>query len=286
MTEPIKIGIIGGTGLYQLEALENIQEIEMQTPFGPPSDVIITGTLYGVNVAFVARHGRGHLYLPSEIPYLANIYALKSLGVEYVIAVSACGSLQERYAPGHIMLPDQLIDFTRQRRTSFFGEGVVAHVGVADPFCSRLRELLADAVESNGGIVHRQGKFITIDGPRFSTRGESHLYRQWGLDIIGMTTSPEAFLAREAEMCYAVMAMITDYDVWHEEEVSVEMVFENFKKNIDLAKRVIMDVVPHIDAIREAQPAHTALKGTLTTSRDLITLEQRLKFDIFRNLLD
>jgi 5'-methylthioadenosine phosphorylase len=285
MAEQVKIGVIGGTGLYQMDALKNIQEHTINTPFGYPSDTIITGTLQGHSVAFLSRHGRGHVLTPSEVPYRANIYALKSLGVEYIIAVSACGSLQEEYEPSHIMLPDQLVDFTKNRVSSFFGEGVVAHVGVAEPFCETLRHILADAVENNGGIAHRQGKFITIEGPRFSTRAESHLYRQWGMDIIGMTTSPEAFLAREAEICYAVMAMITDYDVWHEEEVHVEMVLQNFKRNLDMAKRVLLEAIPQIGILKQSQPAHTALKGTLTTAREKITPAQVEKFKYFRNLI-
>ncbi|MCK4316016.1 MAG: S-methyl-5'-thioadenosine phosphorylase, partial [Anaerolineae bacterium] len=203
---PIRIGVIGGSGLYQMEGLTDVEERHISTPFGDPSDAVTIGTLEGVRVAFVARHGRGHRIMPTEVNYRANIFALKRLGVEQVISVSACGSLREHLHPGEIVIPNQLFDFTKRREYTFFGDGLVAHVGVADPLCPRLSALLADAVEEVNDTVHRGGRFITIEGPRFSTKGESFTYRAWGMDIIGMTTCPEAFLAREAEMCYAVMA--------------------------------------------------------------------------------
>ncbi|MBE9471060.1 MAG: MTAP family purine nucleoside phosphorylase, partial [Chloroflexi bacterium] len=198
---PIRIGVIGGSGLYQMEGLTDVEERRISTPFGDPSDAVTIGTLEGVRVAFVARHGRGHRIMPTEVNYRANIFALKRLGVEQVISVSACGSLREHLHPGEIVIPNQLFDFTKRREYTFFGDGLVAHVGVADPLCPRLSALLADAVEEAGDTVHRGGRFITIEGPRFSTKGESFTYRAWGMDIIGMTTCPEAFLAREAEMC-------------------------------------------------------------------------------------
>lgn len=287
MVDNIKIGIIGGSGLYKMEGMTDRQEFALDTPFGQPSDKVITGNLAGEPVAFIARHGRGHVLTPTEVPYRANIYALKSLGVQYIIAVSACGSLREDYAPGHVAIPDQLIDFTKgKREASFFGDGLVAHVGVAHPFCEEIRPLLADSVEAVGGIVHRQGNFITVEGPRFSTKAESTLFRQWGMDLIGMTTSPEAFLAREAEIGYAVMAMVTDYDVWHEEEVNVVLVTETMQQNLRLAQDTLLDVVPKIAALTEPAAAHSALKYSLTTSPERIPAERHATLQLFmQNLL-
>ncbi len=288
MTTDSTIGIIGGTGLYQMEALTDKQEHVIHTPFGPPSDNVITVTIGEQRVAFIPRHGRGHMLTPSEVPYRANIYALKSLGVQYIMAVSACGSLREDYAPGHIVVPDQLVDFTKGLRSySFFGQGLVAHVGVAEPFCNQLRGVLADTIDEQGGTVHRQGNFITCEGPRFSTKAESNLFRQWGMDIIGMTTSPEAFLAREAEISYAVMAVVTDYDVWYESEVSVGEVMAAFAENLELIQRVITGAIPKIAALTEPTPAHSALKGTLTTDPNLISDERREKMRLFlQSMLD
>lgn len=287
MSDQVRIGVIGGTGLYQIETIRDVKEHKITTPYGKPSDNIMTGVVAGERVAFLSRHGRGHLLNPTEVPYRANIYALKTLGVEYIIGVSACGSLREEMAPGHIVIPDQVVDFTKGLRArTFFEEGIVAHVGVADPFCETLRGLLADGVERTGKTVHRNGTIITVEGPRFSTRAESFLFRQWGMDIIGMTTSPEAFLAREAEICYATMAIVTDYDVWHEHEVTVEMVFANFKGNLEMAKQVLTDVVPQIAAIPAPNPIHSALKGTLTTAADKIAPAQQKKLRPFmKNLL-
>jgi 5'-methylthioadenosine phosphorylase len=272
MTDPVRIAVIGGSGLYQMEGLGDVEERQVCTPFGDPSDALIIGTLSGVRVAFLPRHGRGHRLTPTEVPYRANIYALKSLGVEHVISVSACGSLREHLHPGEVVIPTQLIDFTKKRTMSFFGRGLVAHVGTADPFCHALSNLLADATAAAGGTVHRGGRFITIEGPRFSTKGESHLYRAWGLDIIGMTTSPEAFLAREAEMCYAVMAHVTDYDVWHEEEepVSVEALIVTLNQNASLAQRVIASVVESLVQVERTCECQDALGAALITQRDLI----------------
>lgn len=269
---PVRIGIIGGSGLYQMEGLTDMDERHVPTPFGDPSDALLIGTLKGVRVAFLARHGRGHRIMPTEVNYRANIYALKSLGVEQVIAVSACGSLREHLHPGEVVIPDQLFDFTKKREYTFFGNGLVAHIGVADPFCPRLSAILADAVEKAGGTVHRGGRFITIEGPRFSTRGESHTYRAWGMDIIGMTTSPEAFLAREAEMCYAVMAHITDYDVWHEAEepVNVEMLLATLRANARLAQEAIRILVPRLAAAERDCECKDTLATALITQRDLI----------------
>jgi 5'-methylthioadenosine phosphorylase len=278
MTEnPIRIGVIGGSGLYQMEGLTNVEERHVTTPFGDPSDALIIGTLEGVRVAFVARHGRGHRIMPTEVPYRANIYALKSLGVEQVISISACGSLREHLHPGQIVIPDQLFDFTKKRKRTytFFGDGLVAHIGVADPFCPRLSALLADAVEEVNDAVHRGGRFITIEGPRFSTKGESYTYRAWGMDIIGMTTSPEAFLAREAEMCYAVMAHVTDYDVWHETEdaVNVEMLLATLAANAVLAQDALKTLVPRLAEARRDCECGSALQIAMITQRDLIPEE-------------
>jgi 5'-methylthioadenosine phosphorylase len=275
MTDPVRIAVIGGSGLYQMEGLTQVEERHISTPFGAPSDALIIGTLSGVRVAFVPRHGRGHRLTPSEVPYRANIYALKSLGVEHVISVSACGSLREHLHPGEVVIPHQVVDFTKKRDMSFFGRGLVAHIGVADPFCSGLSGLLADATAAAGGTVHRGGRFITIEGPRFSTKGESHLYRAWGMDIIGMTTSPEVFLACEAEMCYAVMAHVTDYDVWHEEEepVNVEALIATLNQNTILAQRVIASVVASLAEGERACGCKEALGTALITQRDLIPPE-------------
>jgi len=277
----VRIGIIGGSGLYEMEGLTDVEERWVSTPFGDPSDALLVGTLEGVRVAFLARHGRGHRIMPTEVNYRANIYALKTLGVEQVISVSACGSLREHLHPGEVVVPDQLFDFTKKRAYTFFGNGLVAHIGVADPFCPRLSALLADAVEEAGGTVHRGGRFITIEGPRFSTKGESFTYRAWGMDIIGMTTSPEAFLAREAEMCYAVMAHITDYDVWHETEepVNVEMLLATLRANARLAQDAIRLLVPRMAAAKRECECGSTLATALITQRDLIPedLLERLK---------
>lgn len=275
MIDPVRIAVIGGSGLYQMDGLTDIEERRVNTPFGDPSDALIMGSLSGARVAFLPRHARGHRLTPSEVPYRANIYALKSLGVEYVISISACGSLREHLHPGEVVIPHQLLDLTKKREMTFFGRGLVAHVGVADPFCSRLAELLADATAAAGGTVHRGGRFITIEGPRFSTKGESHLYRAWGMDIIGMTTSPEAFLACEAEMCYAVMAHVTDYDVWHEEEepVNVEALIATLNRNTALAQRAIASVVASLAKTERTCECKDALGSALITQRDLIAPE-------------
>ncbi|RLC66724.1 MAG: S-methyl-5'-thioadenosine phosphorylase [Chloroflexi bacterium] len=273
MTEnPIRIGVIGGSGLYEMEGLTDVEERAITTPFGDPSDAIITGTLEGVRVAFLARHGRGHRIMPTEVNYRANIFALKSLGVERIIAVSACGSLREHMRPGEVVIPDQLFDFTKKRDYTFFGRGLVIHIGVADPLCPHLSHLMADAVEESGGTVYRGGRFITIEGPRFSTKAESLTYRAWGMDIIGMTCSPEAFLAREAEMCYAVMAHVTDYDVWHtsEEPVSVEAVIRILQQNTALAQRAIRLLAHRLTVAERACDCENTLATAIITQRDLI----------------
>jgi 5'-methylthioadenosine phosphorylase len=278
--DPIRIGIIGGSGLYQMEGLTDIEERAIPTPFGKPSDDVIVGAIEGVRVAFLARHGRGHRITPTEVNYRANIFALKSLGVEQVISISACGSLREHLHPGEIVIPDQLFDFTKKRVYTLFGDGLVAHIGTADPFCSCASVLLAGAVEEAGGTVHRGGRYITIEGPRFSTKGESFTYRAWGMDIIGMTTSPEAFLAREAEMCYAVMAHVTDYDVWHETEepVNVEMLLATLAANAALAQNAIKLLVPRLAAAERDCECKDTLATALITQRDTIpeSLKEKL----------
>lgn len=266
----VELAVIGGSGLYNMPGLSQVEMVEVDTPFGKPSDAITVGTLHGRRVAFLPRHGRGHVLTPSEVPYRANIYALKTLGVKYVISVSACGSLREDFAPGDIVIPDQLFDFTKGMRDySFFGEGVVAHLAAANPFSVELNDALTNAVEIAGGKIHRGGRFITIEGPRFSTRGESEVYRQWGMSIIGMTTSPEAFLAAEAEMAYACMAHVTDYDCWHESEehVTVEMVIRTLKANTVTAQAAISQLVMDFDKWAGNFAAHDALKDALITDR-------------------
>ena len=264
-------GVIGGSGLYAMPGLTNMVSIELDTPFGSPSAPLITGRLAGSKVVFLARHGLGHSLTPSEVNYRANIYALKSLGVDRIISVSACGSLREDYAPGHFVVPDQLVDFTKDRDRSFFGDGFVAHITVADPFCDDLGEHLLAALKPADTGVHSGGSFITIEGPRFSTRGESNLYRQWGLSLIGMTTSPEAYLAREAEMCYAVMAHVTDYDVWHqtEEPVTVEMVIRILNQNTAVAQAALLRLAENLGADKSCH-CESALASALITDPDLV----------------
>ena len=275
----VELGIIGGSGLYQMAGLQDVEMVAMNTPFGMPSDEIVTGILHGRRVAFLPRHGRGHILSPSEIPYRANIMALKMLGAKYVVSVSACGSLREDYEPEHIVVPDQLFDMTHTRERSFFGGGLVAHVSVADPFSPELNAALVDAVRGAGGTVHDTGTFITIEGPRFSSNGESNTYRKWGMSIIGMTTSPEAFLAAEAEMAYSVMAHVTDYDVWHESEqpVTVEMVTGTLQRNTELAKRAIGNLVQDMEKWQGEFAAHHAMRGAILTNPDHIDREAREK---------
>lgn len=271
----INLAVIGGSGVYHMEALTDVEELHVSTPFGDPSDAIHIGTLSGKRIAFLARHGRGHRHTPAEVPYRANIWALKSLGIERIISISACGSMRERYKPRHIVIPDQIYDNTKHRDYSFFGNGLVAHIGIAEPYCHDLREVLYHATKKAEGTVHMGGTFITIEGPRFSTRGESNIYRSWGVDIIGMTAVPEAQLAREAEICYATMAHVTDYDVWHEEEeaVNVEMLIENLMANASLSKRTIAELVPLV-ADERTCTCGQALSTAFLTQRDMIPREK------------
>ena len=271
MYETPVLAVIGGSGLYNFKELRDIQTIEVDTPFGQPSSPITIGKLSGKPVAFLARHGIGHIFPPSEVPYRANIYALKSLGIRRIVSVSACGSLRESFAPGHIVIPNQIFDFTHLRQRSFFETGLVAHVSVADPFCEALSDVLEEAIKATGATYHRGATYITIEGPRFSTKGESNLYRSWGMDIIGMTASPEVFLAREAEMCYATMAHVTDYDVWHtaKEPVTVEMVIETLFKNIGIAQSGIKNMVSFIDPDSRCD-CENGLKNSLITNPEYI----------------
>jgi 5'-methylthioadenosine phosphorylase len=281
MTETVHFAVIGGSGLYHISGLQDTTEYTPGTPFGKISAPIIVGTLEGRRIAFLARHGIGHHITPTEVPYRANIFALKSLGVERIVSISACGSLREDYAPGHIVIPDQLYDNTRGRAHSFFGEGVVAHISVADPFCKDLSSQLEDAVGKTGATVHHGGTFITIEGPRFSTRAESHLYRTWGMSLIGMTTSPEAFLAREAEICYTVMAHVTDFDVWHVSEapVTVELVIQTLNKNTQLAQNAIRHLARGLKPERDCDCGQT-LANSLITRRESIPAETLQKLNI------
>ena len=275
------LAVIGGSGLYAIHGLEDAQQYVIDTPFGNPSAPIVVGWLEGRRVAFLARHGIGHHIQPSQVNYRANIFALKMLGVERIVSISACGSLREDYAPGEIVIPDQVFDNTHLRKRSFFGDGLVGHVSVADPFCPSLSELLLQATNQAGAVVHIGGTFITIEGPRFSTRAESNVYRSWGMSLIGMTTSPEVFLAREAEMCYAVMAHVTDYDVWHvsEQPVTVEIVIEILNRNTQLAQQAIRNLARNLPAER-ACDCDTALATSLITQKDVIPDETRQRLGL------
>lgn len=274
MAEAPVLGIIGGSGLYQMPGLKDVETIELDTPYGQPSSPIILGNLAGKRVAFLARHGLGHFISPSEVNYRANIYAFKSLGVPRIVSISACGSLRADFSPGEIVIPDGIFDHTHKRERSFFGQGLVVHVGVADPFCLDLTGHLLQATVKAGASVHRGGALITIEGPRFSTRTESNTYRTWGMSIIGMTACPEVFLAREAEICYATMAHVTDYDVWHlsEQPVSVEMVIETLNKNTQVAQQALSYLLADLPTERDCL-CGTALKDAFITAPDRVPPE-------------
>ncbi len=273
------LGIIGGSGLYELEGLENVAQREVETPFGAPSDAVVCGRLGDVDIAFLPRHGRGHRILPSEINFRANIYALKTLGVEFLVSVGAVGSLRRELEPGHVVVPDQFIDRTAGRIGTFFGEGVVAHVSLADPVCAGLAGAVEAAAGEAGGKVHRGGTYICMEGPQFSTRAESHLYRQWGADIIGMTNWQEAKLAREAEMCFASMALVTDYDCWNEEEgdVAIEDVLRILQENADLARRAVASVSRRLPT--RACGCGRALENAIITAPELIPAPVRARLE-------
>jgi 5'-methylthioadenosine phosphorylase len=268
-----KIGIIGGSGLYQMPELKDVEEVSVETPFGKPSDAFIVGTLEGVRVAFLPRHGRGHKLLPTELPFRANVYAMKTLGVERILSASAVGSLQERYAPLDMVIPDQFFDRTRARahESTFFGEGIVAHVTFAHPVCKDLGDVLEESCRAADVNAHRGGTYICMEGPAFSTKAESHVYRSWGMDVIGMTNLQEAKLAREAEICYATLALVTDYDCWHEEHdaVSVETVVEYLNKNVRNAQVIMREAVRRLAASERACACGSALKNAIFTAPDL-----------------
>lgn len=277
----VKVGIIGGSGLYQIEELEVLEEVKIQTPFGPPSDALTIGRIEGEKVAFLPRHGRGHRILPSQINSKANIWAMKKLGVERILGISAVGSLREQIHPLDIVLPDQLIDRTRTRDSSFFGEGVAAHISFADPYCKELLQILHKVCCSLGYSVHKGGVYLCIEGPQFSTRAESELYRKWGAHIIGMTAIPEVKLAREAEICYATVALVTDYDVWHTtEDVNIDMVIKNLAKGTERAKRIIKEALPLIPKRRECACA-TALRDAIITPPALIPKKKKEELSLF-----
>jgi len=271
-----KIAFIGGSGLYHMDGLEERREVDISTPFGSPSDSIVTGSMSGVGVAFLPRHGKGHRLSPTELPSHANIYALKTLGVEQIISISAVGSLKESVRPLDLLIPDQLIDRTRSRNNTFFDNGIVAHIGFADPFCPVLSEVLAQSARDQNTSVHAGGTYVVMEGPQFSTRAESELYRSWGASVIGMTALPEAKLAREAEICYATIALVTDYDVWHqsEEEVSVELVIANLLQNVDTSRQIIADIVTKLPQKRVCA-CESALRDAIITDRNHISAEAK-----------
>jgi 5'-methylthioadenosine phosphorylase len=268
-----RIGIIGGSGLYKMEALKDVQEVQIETPFGSPSDALIIGTLEETKVAFLARHGRNHTLLPSELPFRANIYAMKQLGVEYLISASAVGSLKAEAKPLDMVVPDQFIDRTKNRISTFFGEGIVAHIAFGEPICKNLAGVLATAIASLNlpdVNLHHGGTYICMEGPAFSTKAESNLYRSWGATVIGMTNLPEAKLAREAEIAYATLALVTDYDCWHpdHDSVTVEMVIGNLQRNAINAQKVIQETVRRLSENPPSSDAHSALKYAILTQLD------------------
>jgi 5'-methylthioadenosine phosphorylase len=271
--EKVNIGIIGGSGLYQMPELQNVREQNVETPFGDPSDAFIIGELEGVTVAFLPRHGRGHKLLPTEVPFRANMYAMKLMGIEYILSVSAVGSLQEKYAPTHMVIPDQFFDRTRGRvkESTFFGEGIVGHVTFAHPVCNELGDILEAACGSVDVTTHRGGTYLCMEGPAFSTKAESNVYRQWGMDIIGMTNLQEAKLAREAEIAYATLALVTDYDCWYEghDDVTVDMVIEYLNKNVRNAQLILKNAVKRVAAKETPNQYRDAIKNAIFTAPDL-----------------
>lgn len=276
-----KIGVIGGSGLYEMDGLEKVETLDLQTPWGKPSGEIVKGYLSGTELLFLPRHGRGHKIMPSSINYRANIYAMKMLNVNWIISVSAVGSMKDEIVPGNIVIPDQFIDLTRKRESTFFVNGIVAHVSMADPVCPHLSRILFESARSSGATVHMGGTYICIEGPQFSTRGESELYRKWDVDVIGMTNMPEAKLAREAEICYSTMALSTDYDCWHDEhdEVTVDSLTETLRKNVDTAKSVIKGLTASIPDKMECE-CGSSLKSSIITPQSEITSADREKVDV------
>jgi 5'-methylthioadenosine phosphorylase len=272
MGERAEIGVIGGSGLYEIEGLADVRELAVETPFGPPSDRLVVGRLEGRAVAFLPRHARGHRLLPSELNFQANVFALKTLGVERILSVSAVGSLKEAYAPLDMVIPDQLVDRTRQRPSTFFGRGLVAHVAFAHPFCPDLRRVIGEACREAAATHHVRGTYVCIEGPQFSTRAESELYRSWGMDVIGMTNVTEARLAREAEVCYATLAMVTDYDCWHpdHDSVTADQIIANLGRNAATATAVLKEALRRLpDGVRSCECAR-ALRQALVTPAHLV----------------
>ncbi len=277
-----RVGVIGGSGLYKMEGSKQVEEIDIPTPFGMPSDAISIVDIKGTNVAFLPRHGKGHRILPTEVPSRANIWALKSLGVTQIISISAVGSLAEEYKPGDFALCDQIIDRTKSRANSYFGEGVVGHVSFADPFCSRMRKSLSAVLSKGPKPFHQTGTVITMEGPLFSTRGESLAYRSWNAQLIGMTALPEAKLAREAEICFALIAMVTDYDCWRESEeaVTMDMVLKVMKDNTHAVQKMVPDMIAALSASAECE-CNKAAKFAIATDRSLIPYETKRKLALF-----
>ena len=277
----MKVGIIGGSGLYNLKELEKVDKVQLDTPFGKPSSDFLTGEVHNIPVIFIPRHGLGHVLLPTEIPFRANIWGLKKLGVTHLISVGAVGSLKEEIIPGHMVFPDQFIDLTRHRTSTFFGNGVVAHVQFGDPVCSKLCEKLVQAAQAVGATIHMGGTYICMEGPAFSSRAESLLYRSWGADVIGMTNAQEAKLAREAEMAFASIALATDYDCWHvsESEVNVEDIIKVMHENVETARRIIVETLRNLtpDFPNSQQDA---LKFALITEKSKIPQKTRSDLDL------
>jgi len=277
----VEIGVIGGSGLYKMEGLERVEEVRIDTPFGPPSDPFIVGELKGRRIAFLPRHGRGHRVQPSDLNFRANIYGMKKLGVNRIISVSAVGSMKEGIHPKDIVIPDQFYDNTRRRISTFFGDGIVAHVSLADPVCPVLSGTLYKAAAGVGAKVHRGGVYLCIEGPQFSTRGESMIYKSWGVDIIGMTNVTEAKLAREAEICYATIALVTDYDCWHHEEAAVtaDAILEVLNKNVETSKKIIKEAVGNTQPDRSC-PCSTAMNNAIITAPEAISSEAKARLDL------
>lgn len=277
----MKIGVIGGSGLYEMEGLKDLKEVKVETPFGDPSDNYITGNMDGKELVFLPRHGRGHKLLPSELNYRANIYGMKKLGVTRIISVSAVGSMKEEIRPLDLVVPDQFFDRTKDRPCTFFGEGVVGHVGFGEPVCNDLGNLLYESGKEIGARIHKGGTYVCMEGPMFSTKAESKIYRQWGVDVIGMTNLTEAKLAREAEICYATIALATDYDCWREgeEDVTADIIIANLLKNVDTAKKLIKNAVAKVPAAADCKCQH-ALKDAIVTASNLIPAKTKEKLDV------
>lgn len=275
-----RIGIIGGSGLYQMDALKDTQSVVLETPFGTPSGELVLGKLEGIPVAFLSRHGQHHTLLPSEINYRANIFAMKKIGVARILSVSAVGSMKEEVAPGHIVIPDQFYDLSKGRKSTFFGEGIVAHASMAHPVCPDMAVSVSDTAEEIGGVVHRNGTYLCMEGPQFSTKAESEVHRGWGVSVIGMTNATEAKLAREAEICYVTIALSTDYDCWHVSEapVTVEMILEVLRDNVLFSKKLLQAVVKKVDGARNCRCA-SALKNAIVTLAEAIPESLKTKLN-------